>query len=67
MPAALAQAIECCAEDAGRFRANAAALAGELSWEIEATRLRQLVDHVLAGAPAPATAAIRSGFSWHRS
>ncbi len=65
--AALAQAIECCAEDAGRFRANAAALAGELSWEIEATRLRQLVDHVLAGAPAPATAAIRSGFSWHRS
>jgi glycosyltransferase involved in cell wall biosynthesis len=50
-PVTLAQAIVRCAADAESHRAGAAALACELRWEIEAARLRRLIDGLLAPRP----------------
>ena len=50
-PVTLAQAIVRCAADAKSHRAGAAALACELRWEIEAARLRRLIDGLLAPRP----------------
>jgi glycosyltransferase involved in cell wall biosynthesis len=47
-PVTLAQAIIRCAKDVESHRANAVALARELRWEIEAARLRRLIDGLLA-------------------
>jgi glycosyltransferase involved in cell wall biosynthesis len=46
-PTALAQAIELCADDSEALGSNTAALARKLRWQIEATRLRSLVDELL--------------------
>lgn len=47
--ATLARAILDCTADAPRFRADAAILAAELSWENEARRLRRLVEELVDG------------------
>jgi glycosyltransferase involved in cell wall biosynthesis len=57
-PAALARAIVGCAADAAALRPNVAALASELRWEVEAVRLRQAIESVIARPAAPARAAL---------
>ena len=52
-PVTLAQAIVRCAGDAEAYRANAAALARELRWEIEEARLQRLIDGLFASRSTP--------------
>jgi glycosyltransferase involved in cell wall biosynthesis len=54
-PVTLAQAIVRCAHDVESHGANAAALARELCWEIEAARLRRMIDGLFADRAVPAS------------
>ncbi len=61
-PAALAAAIERCAGHAAALRPAVASLAKTLRWRVEAARLRQLVDGLVAAQEQPLLAAAsRSG------
>jgi glycosyltransferase involved in cell wall biosynthesis len=55
-PAALAQAIMHCATDTAALRAQVAELAEELRWQVEAQRLRQIVDRLVTPRLADASA-----------
>jgi glycosyltransferase involved in cell wall biosynthesis len=57
-PIALARAIMSCANDAEGHRTAAAALARELRWAIEAARLQQLIDGLLAQRLAAAPVSV---------
>jgi glycosyltransferase involved in cell wall biosynthesis len=54
-PVTLAQAIVRCADEAQPHRANAAALARDLRWEIEAARLSRIIDGLFAGRTSSAS------------
>ncbi|HEY1301758.1 MAG TPA: glycosyltransferase [Stellaceae bacterium] len=60
-PEALAHAMLDCIAGADGFRADAAALAAELSWAGEARRLRRLIDALTGGRMCPTAAGTNEG------